>query len=96
MKQFVVVTADNVGYDISVQGIHTTLADAKDTLKKVYKATLEDCEGRISEKKLLARSFKIVCFGEELYYGCVKEVENDALELSGVICNSDKAVDKLS
>lgn len=94
MKQFIVVTADNVGYDILVQGIHNTLADAKDTLKKVYKATLEDCEGRISEKKLLARSFKIVCFGEELYYGCVKEVENDALELSGVVCASDEAVEK--
>lgn len=80
MKQFIVVCADNVGYDISVQGIHNTLAEAKETLKKAFKETRENLEGDISEKKLLSRSFKILSYSDELYYGCIKEVENDALE----------------
>lgn len=75
---FIVVQADNVSYDIEVSKPFNTRKEAEDHLQYIYNDLLSGYDkDELNEEttKCSKKKFVVSTVGDELYYGCVKEVK---------------------
>ncbi len=72
---YVVLQADNVSYDLFTSQLFTSKASAQAHMLFVYNETLENLEGRINGHNAAEDWFKVEAYGDEVYYGTIREIE---------------------
>lgn len=78
MKYFTVVTADNLTYDLKPTKLFKDKKKADEELKKLYEETLENVADDVDNESTYITEgsmFKVMLFGDDLYYGNVVEFE---------------------
>jgi len=75
-KAYVVVSADNVSYDIQTTEAFADKADAYKALLAAYNDILDTYDSdQVEEKTITEDGFSITVVGDDLYYGNIKEIE---------------------
>ena len=75
-KMYIVASADNVTTEVSTTDIFVGISAARKALNTIYKDVLADFEkSQIKEKNKTSDSFSILVFGDDLFYGNIKEVK---------------------
>lgn len=74
---YMVVEADNIGYNFSVHGPFTTKEKARATLKKQYRAIVSDFkseERTFDDKYITKEMYKVLLEDSDLFYGRIMEL----------------------
>lgn len=75
-KVYMVVSADNVSYDIQITKAFADKADAYKTMLVAYNDILDTYDAdQVKEKTITEDGFSITVVGDDLYYGSIKEIE---------------------
>ena len=77
---YLVVEADNIGYDLNVQGPFPTKTKARTALRERYRSIVSECkeERRTFEDKYITKEmYKVLLDDSDMFYGRVKEIVVD-------------------
>ena len=77
---YLVVEADNIGYDLNVHGPFATKTKARTALRERYRAIVSECreERRTFEDKYITKEmYKVLLDDSDLFYGRIKEITVD-------------------
>ncbi len=75
-KMYIVASADNITTDVNTTDIFIGIRAARKALNAIYKDVLGNFEkSRIKEKNKTSDSFSVLVFGDDLFYGNIREVK---------------------
>lgn len=74
---YLVVEADNIGYDLNAHGPFATKAKARAVLKERYRSIVSECkeeERDFEDKYITKEMYKVLLDDNDLFYGRIKEI----------------------
>ncbi len=76
MKYYIVCSADNIGYELTVSKPVTTYDEAQKIMSEEMEEVLSNIEEEeIESKNIGSSSFHILCNNSDVFYGQIKEIE---------------------
>lgn len=76
MKYYIVCSADNIEYDLTVSKPVTTHEEAQRLMLEDWNAVISNLDANeIESKNISDNGYRILCTNADVYYGQIKEIE---------------------